>query len=380
MKRNLERVDIPGEHAARMRTWETVRAAFDTRERVTWPRRHARSLALASVTAVVVAAALTPPGRSVVNSVRDVVGREKVAGVRGAHRELVRLPTGGRLLVSSPGGTWVVNGSSRRRLGPYRMPSWSPHGKFVAAVKGFELYALDPKGGIRWSRGRKQRLLEPRWSFEGFRIAYFAGHTLRISVGDGSADWGLGPADPVVAAAWRPRTHELAYLAPHGVLRVVDTDARRLLWKRGPRRDGLRALAWSDDGGLLLALGHSSVTIYRADGRAIGTKPTLGPSLAAAFRPNSHRLAVVTGQMVVLVDGDTLRFASRALFTGRAILGRVAWSPDGEWLLVAWPSADQFVFVRVAAPPRLVAVSNISHQFDPAAQRPRFPSVAGWSR
>src|ERR671934_81294 len=58
--------------------------------------------------AALVAAAVTPPGRSVVNSLRDAVGREKVVGVRPAHRELVRLPTGGKLLLESPSGAYIV--------------------------------------------------------------------------------------------------------------------------------------------------------------------------------------------------------------------------------------------------------------------------------
>src|SRR5688500_11676961 len=145
MKRRLERIDIPGEHEARVRTWGVVRTAFEQRERVAWPRRHWRSLALAAAAVAAVAAAITPAGQSVVDTFRDAVGRDKVVGVRPAHRELVRLPAPGRLLLSSPSGAWVVKGASRRRLGNYRMPAWSPRGKYVAAVRDFELYTLDPE-------------------------------------------------------------------------------------------------------------------------------------------------------------------------------------------------------------------------------------------
>ncbi len=89
MKRDLQRVEIPGEYDARRRTWEVVRAAYLERRPVSWPRRHVRSLALTAAVVAIVAAAVTPPGRSVVNSIRDAVGREKVAGVRNAQRELV---------------------------------------------------------------------------------------------------------------------------------------------------------------------------------------------------------------------------------------------------------------------------------------------------
>src|SRR4029453_7178702 len=108
VKRELQRVDIPGEYDARRRTWEVVRAAYLERRPVAWPRRHLRSLALPAAGVAIVAAAVPPPGRSVVNSIRDVVGREKVAGVRNAQRELGRLRAPGRLLVQSPRAAWVV--------------------------------------------------------------------------------------------------------------------------------------------------------------------------------------------------------------------------------------------------------------------------------
>lgn len=383
MKRDLERIEIPGEHDARVRAWRTIEAAFAQRERVTWPRRHARTLAFSAAAVAVVAAAVTPPGRSVVNSVRDAVGREKVVGVRPAHRELVRLPAPGRLLVVSPAGTWVFSGSSRRNLGPYRMAAWSPHGKYIAAVKDFEVYAIDPhaKGAVRWSQGFKRGpVVFPRWSYEGYRIAYFAGDVLNVTTGDGKQNWTLGNGEPRVAPAWRPGTHVVAYVGVGGDARVADADAKRVLWRARAGPDGIRALAWSDDGERLLVLGNGSVRVYDGAGHELGGSPTKGPSVAAAWQPHSQRFALVVAQVVVLVDGDTVRFPNRPLFTGTSRLGALAWSPDGKWLLVAWPRADQFVFVRVGAHPKLYAVSNVSRQFDPGVRVPRFPNVAGWSR
>jgi len=377
VKRELQRIDIPGEHEARERTWRVVQAAFAERERVAWPRKHARTLVLVAAGAAIVAAAVTPPGRSVVNSIRDAVGRAKVVGVRPAHRELVRLPTQGQLLVQSQRGPWVVQeNGSRRLLGPYRMASWSPHGKYVAVVlRGFELAALDTKGNVRWTKGRKQRLAFPRWSYEGYRIAYLSADTVRVITGDGMQDWGLGSADPRVAPAWRPSTHEVAYVGADGSVRVADADARKLLWHASAFPDNVRALTWSGDGTRLLVLGRTSVRVYRATGAPIGSAPTTGPSTAAAFAPQSHRFALVVGATVVLVDGDTLRFSSRALFTGTTHLSGLAWSPDGTWLLIGWPGADQLVFVHVGVHPKLVAVSNVAEQFLSAP----FPVIAGWA-
>jgi hypothetical protein len=377
VKRELQRVEIPGEYDARRRTWEIVREAYEEREPVTWPRRHARQLAFAAAAVAIVAAAVTPPGRSVVNSIRDAVGREKVAGVRNAQRELVRLPASGRLLVQSPRGAWIVQrDGSRRLLGRYDDASWSPHGLFVAGVlRGRELVTLEPNGTVRWEKPHRERLAYPRWSYEGFRIAYLAGSTLRVIVGNGTADRLVGPADAGVAPAWRPGTHEVAYVGSNGWVRVVDADARKLLWRTPPGPDGVRALTWSDDGSRLLVLGRRSVTGYLASGRLIKRVPTLGPSRAAAFAPGSHRFALTVASNVLLVDGDTMRFPSRPLFTGPPALGEAAWSPNGRWLLIGWPAADQLVFARVGRSPKLVAVSNVSRQFLSRS----FPGIGGWT-
>jgi len=376
VKRELQRIEIPGEYDARRRTWEVVRKAYAEREPVSWPRRHARELALAAAAVAVLAAAFTPPGRSVVNSIRDTVGREKVVGVRNANRELVRLPAPGRLLVQSRRGAWIVQqDGSRRLLGPYRDAAWSPHGRFVAGVlRGRELVTVDPQGNVRWEKPRKQRLAFSRWSYEGSRIAYLAGSTLRVIVGDGTGDRGLGRADPNVPPAWRPGTHDVAYLGAGGSVRVVDADAGRLLW-RAPRLDGVHAVAWSDDGKRLLVLGQESVRGYGASGRLIGQAPTLGRSTAAAFAPASHRFALIVEGSLVLIDLDTMRGSRRPLFTGRPALRDVAWSPDGRWLLIGWPAADQLVFVRVGATPKLSAVSDVSRQFHSHS----FPGIGGWT-
>jgi WD40-like Beta Propeller Repeat len=325
VKPELQNVEIPGEYEARRRTWEVVRAAYAERERIAWPRRHARSLVLAAAAVAVVAAAVTPPGRSVVDSVRRTIG------VEHAQRELFRLPAPGRLLVQSERGAWVVQpDGSRRLLGRYRDASWSPRGKFVAAIlDGRTLVALEPNGTVHWEKPQRVRLASPRWSYEGYRIAYLAGSRLRVINGDGTGDRLIGAADPAVAPAWRPRTHELAYVA-HGVTKVVDVDSGKALRPRAA--DSARL--------------HAAV------------RPGGGPTA----RIESRR-----GRSVVLVG-------KRQVFSGAGRFGSVAWSPDGRWLAVGWPSADQLVFVRIGGMPKLVAFSDAARQFGSA------PSIAGWAR
>ena len=49
-------------------------------------------------------------------------------------------------------------------------------------------------------------------------------------------------------------------------------------------------------------------------------------------------------------------------------------SPDGRWLAVGWPDADQFVFLRAVGRRQIRAVSNVSSQFRSRS----FPTISGW--
>ena len=101
MRRELERVEIPGEHDARVRSWEVLRTAFEARE-PSPPTRSWRPFVVLVAAAAIVAATLSPPGRSVVDSLREAIG------VEGAQPALFSLPSAGRLLVSNDAGAWVV--------------------------------------------------------------------------------------------------------------------------------------------------------------------------------------------------------------------------------------------------------------------------------
>ena len=303
------RFRAPGEDAAGERAWEVVRAAYARREPVTWPRRHARPLIAAAVVVAAVAAVLSPPGRSVVHSIR------KAVGVQHARTELFSLPSSGRLLVSGRGGTWIVNADgSRRRLGAYREAAWSPHGLFVAATKRNELVALDPQGSVRWTLPRRSPRF-PTWTGTrtDTRIAYIAGGQLRIVAGDGTGDHAVGRA-ALYRPTWMP--------------------GRKVLFRTG-----------------------SEFVIY--DDMS-GRKHALG-SFQHVFDPAVERSP---GQSKVIYHGDVV-------FRGTGTFGQAVPSPDGRWLLVTWPTADQWVFVRPGTR-RIVGVSRISSQFG------GFPRVEGW--
>lgn len=363
--RRFERIVAPGEDAAGQRAWEVVRASYEAREPVAWPRRHARPLAVGALAAAVVAAALSPPGRSVIHSLRKAVGVEE------AQPELFSLPAPGRLLVSGPGGAWIVNADgSRRRLGDYRDAAWSPHGLFVAATRANELVALDPKGKVRWALPRRSPRF-PAWTGtrSDTRIAYLSGGRLRVVAGDGTGDRPVARAGRV-APAWRPGPGRvLAYVRGHSAV-VYDLDRSSVLL-RTELGETPRKLEWSGDGRLLLVFTPHQTRVYNANGRVVAQDdPSDATADAdASFIPGTHRVAAIR---VHGTQSDVFLFRSgRLLFTGTGVFGRLAWSPNGRWLLVTWPTANQWVFVR-NRPGKIVGASRISAQFG------GFPRVASW--
>jgi hypothetical protein len=368
MKELLQRVSLPDELGAQRRSWPLVRAAFEDREPVSWPVRHARPLIAGAVAAALVAGALSPPGLSVVRSIR------KAVGIEHAEPALFSLPARGQLLVSSPRGIWVVRpDGSRRLLGRYREASWSPHGLYIAATRTNELVALDPKGTVRWALSRPS-VRFPRWTGTrtDTRIAYLTSGRLHVVAGDGTGDRDLGlPRAAPAAPAWRPgKGRVLAYAARKGRIVVYDLDRGQL----GSYRFRGRAtkLEWSSDGSLLLAFAPVGLRVFNSLGRVVTQDD---PSDAtrdadASFVPGRHELAVIR---VHGTQSDVFAGKSgRLLFRGTGVFRQLAWSPNGRWLLVTWPTVNQWVFVRRGTARRIVGVSRIGSQFD------GFPRVEGW--
>jgi hypothetical protein len=95
---------------------------------------------------------------------------------------------------------------------------------------------------------------------------------------------------------------------------------------------------------------------------------------AIAFAPSGHRLAVVRRGELLLFDADRLAASPQRIFSGAGRFGDVVWSPDGRWLLLSWPSADQLLFIRSTGVRRLLAYSNVTEQFGGRA----FPELRGW--
>jgi hypothetical protein len=344
------------------KAWEVVKRAFD--ERTPAPRRHASNRLLlagfATAVSVVVVAALSPPGRAVFHSVREAVGIEH------AQPALFSLPAPGRLLVvsSDNGGVWLVKSNGfLRKLGPYSDAEWSPHGLYVIATEGNELVAFDLDGGVRWKLARHDPAA-PRWegTMTDTRIAYLAASGLRVVAGDGNGDHPLDTYTGEVAPAWDPaRLHTLAYYSGGAI--VLRRAGGSLVW-RAPIKVLPAALEWSSDGQYLAVRSTKQIVVIDQRGRVHRTISMLGAELRqATFKPGTHEVAVVVraaGRSEVrIVDVDHPGHA-RLLFAGPGTFGDVEWSPAGDWLLVNWPDANQWVFIKGK---QVRAVGNIREQF-----------------
>ena len=347
---------------AEERTWEIVRRAYVERPVRTSRRRPSNSLLLAGVAAAVVltAAILSPPGRAVFERVREAVGVEHAAPA------LFALPARGRLLVVSTerGGVWLVRADGlKRRLGSYQDASWSPHGLYLVTSRANELAAVTTAGDVRWTLARRD-VRYPTW--EGTRtdtrIAYIADSGLRVVAGDGTGDHLLDRYAQDVPPAWEPgRLHMLAYFTGGSV--VLRSAGGPIVWRASvqvlPNR-----LEWSSDGRELAIVSAQRIVVVGSNGRVVRTISMLGATfLQAAFRPGSHRLAVAVQlrghSQVKLVDVDHPG-RSKLLFAGPGVFRDLAWSPNGGWLLVDWPTANQWVFLHGS---RVQAVANIREQF-----------------
>jgi hypothetical protein len=393
----LRAVDVPDEDAARERAAAVARAAFASSRAgggaVARPRFRPATRWAAGAAAALAFVTLTSPGQAVIDSVRDSLGHVEVR--RESPRPALRgLPAPGSLLVQSPEGTWVVRGDgSKRLLGPYRDATWSPFGRFVGVTKANALLAVEPGGRVHWSLARP-RVSRPRWAPSGFRVAYRSGRDVRVVAGDGTGDRVIGPG---VAAEWRPGggggvtvvggqkvlggANVLAVARPDGRVETVDVDTRRTLWVSSKLAARPRALSWSGDGARLLVATAKSVSVLDGVGRVVLRRPLPADArlTSAAFAPSGDRIAVVrrrpgVSELMLLSGGrERLRFA------GSGRLGAVTWSPDGKWLLVPWPSADQFLFFPASGGKRLQATPGVAAEFDPrAVGAAGAPRPVGW--
>ncbi|HEX5591887.1 MAG TPA: hypothetical protein VFX35_00920 [Solirubrobacterales bacterium] len=400
----LREAPIPIPAEAERRGLAVVEAAYAERaggRRAGFGRRRPAlpRLALALGIATLVAALLLSPAGA---AVRDWVGDVVESSAPKPEPELGGIPGGGRLLVQSAVGPWVVQpDGSRRLLGDYEEAAWSPRGLFVAAARGRTLSAVEPDGTPHWSLTAAARVGTPRWSPSGYRIAYRSGGSLRIVAGDGTGDHLVNPDTAPVAPAWSPvGTPELAYVNTEGQLRIAASEKSASRSGAPPDEAGavaggdVRQIEWGAAGRLILevspgALHLQAMRLNKLEGRSEFRRrislgiPAGATVVDAALAPRSPLVAAVltrwrkVGTRSTVVVYGPKGSGPRRLLSVPGSLGEVAWSPDGRRLLVAWPGANEWLFLPVGrGEPR--AVAHISSAFAPGERSASFPRVEGW--
>lgn len=390
----LRETRVPDAAAAEERALRLVRAVETSAGasvgsgRRTGGRRFAgRRFAQVAVALGLLAALVISPAGA---AVRDWVGDAVEDTPAPALPALTSLPTEGRLLVDSARGPWVVRADGAKRLlGSYSGSTWSPRGLFVGVTDLHGLSALEPDGTVRWTLMRDGPVRDAAWSPDGYRIAYLDGAGLRVVVANGTGDRLLDEGVAAVEPAWRPNgARVLSYVADSGAVRTVRVDSGEELFSlagpAGSRSGEPLSLSWSGDGSRLLVVRDSGLEAVAPSGRVAwrAALPVGRTVVDAAIAPGGDYAATVLRGS----DGapSALRLLGpqgrgRSLFEGLGRLGEVEFSPDGSWLLLSWPSADQWLFLKPGRPGRTVAIADIEAQFDPGTRSPSaFPRIAGW--
>ncbi|HEU5104468.1 MAG TPA: hypothetical protein VFU11_01375 [Solirubrobacterales bacterium] len=392
----LREVPIPVPEDAEARARRVVEAAFADREpsgqaslerRRSLPR-FALTLGLATLLAALV---LSPAGATVRDWVDDVF----TTATPKPEPTLGGIPGGGRLLVQSAAGPWVVQpDGSRRLLGDYEEATWSPRGLFVAVAKGRTLSAVEPDGTPHWSLTAPARVADPRWASFGTSIAYRSGRDLRVVAGDGTEDRMVAGSSASIAPSWSPLGDPtLAYVSGAGALRLVNSESRVDL-AAAPALPYVAEIEWGAEGKAILEASRRALRLREVEPRKLPPRPSIevtrplpvpaGATVVdAALAPDRETVAAVLtnwrdhgtrSSVVVYGPGKT---KPRRLLTVPGSLGEVAWSPDGRKLLIAWPAVDQWLFLPLGRG-RESAVANISRAFAPGGRAASFPRIEGW--
>ena len=392
----LREAPVPGDEGAQRRGLAVVEAAFAERATREPASRRAPSLprlavALAIVT-LLAALLLSPAGAAVRDWVDDVF----TARVSRQGPGLAEIPGGGRLLVQSQAGPWVVQpDGSRRLLGDFEGATWSPRGLFVATVAGDTLSAVEPDGTPRWSLSTGAPVADPRWSPSGFpyRIAYRSGRGLRVTAADGTGDRPIDPSIAPVAPAWSPfGPYLLAYVDAGGVLRIVNSESGETV-ASAPAVSGVERIEWAASG-LILEAARSALRIRPTTIDKLAGGIELGPARRLALSPGSvvrDTALAPSGKTIAAVLGVRNRLGPRGLlllfaggggqrrlFNAPGQLSEVAWSPNDQRLLIAWPSADQWLFLPTGGRQEGRSVTGVAAAFAPGEPTAAFPRLEGW--
>jgi hypothetical protein len=372
------------------RAWHAVRSAYQPRpaRRTRWTvRRPVVAVATVALVVVLALGLVTAPRQAVARWLRDAFG---LTAAPHATRGLGGLPGGGRLLVETANSSWLVSADgSRRDLGTYTGAAWSPHSLYVVAWRGAELAALNLTGVHQWELTASGVISAARWSPDGYRIAFLADGVLNVVAADGSGRHTVSNAAATVPPAWQPRTgsaHRLTFVTSAGAIDQIDADTGASLWTVHPP-EAARQLLWSPGGQLLLVLGAHELSEYTSAGRLVSRVRPAGATIESAAFTSPGNFALVIHPTAGRPDSVELLSTGRRpepkiLYTGLERLSDLDASPNHQWVIAASPSADQWIFIRLRSPARLLASTNISDAFPrlTGTTAKTFPQLAGWQR
>ena len=180
---------------------------------------------------------------------------------------------------------------------------------------------------------------------------------------------------PAGQVAVGPRTNVLAYANHHGRVAVRDVDAGLVLWRSHRYGRPIREVQWSADH-MRLLVRTTFLTTQFLDARGRAISKAKQPIFGAPIAPDGRRAAFIrratAGHSDVLVaprhgSGPLRRVLSRE--------GRITdptWSPDGKWLLVTRPGANEWLFI-----PSLAARPGQVHRRGRLFPASSLPGAAG---
>ncbi len=310
---------IPPPEGAEERAWQIVRAAFDERAPSPPERKVWRPVVVLAAVAVVAAAVASPPGQAVLDSIREAVGVDR------AQPALFSLPASGP----------AARGVGGRRLGRPGRRLEAAAGRLAGGI------VVSVRTLLSWWRGRTSwRRSNRTATFAGrSRVRTFASH-----------------AGPAASDRHADRVSQRQLSAGRRRGRDGGSPAAA---ERGSRGAGMatRAKASGSRTPTGRVARSSSTRILAASCRASAASGSRGDDPDGGAPPSE----VVTG--------------GRVVFRGTGEFRDVARSPDGRWLLVTWPTADQWVFVRTAGAAEGSRRCRASRASSEAAA---FPRIAGW--